>query len=157
MSNDPVKPLASLLQGPALAAIETTLARHRQVLQIVRQALPDFLARHCLDCVVKPNSLILYTDTPLFSSQLRFYATHLRQRLASEAQLHFAGIQVRNRLESGRPARPKREPPAPSSAVVDLLRAQAETDPDSELGIAFRRLSDTLARKNDRLHKPEYP
>lgn len=148
MSNAPVKSVASLLQSPALAAIGTTLALHRQVLQVVRQVLPDFLARHCLDCVVKPNCLILYTDTPLFSSQLRFYATHLRKRLASEEQLHFAEIQVRNRLESGRPALPKRQQPVPSAAVVDLLRAEAGTAPDSELGMALQQLSDTLARKN---------
>lgn len=153
MSDNPVKPVASLMQTPALARIGATLALHRRVLEFVRQALPAHLARHCLDCVVKADSLILYTDSPLFSSQLRFYTAQLRETLQVQHSMTLATIQVRNRCETGRPTAPRRFRVVPSTDVVNLLQSQAAVEPESELGTALGRLGETLSRLN-RTSKP---
>ncbi|MGI9211045.1 MAG: DciA family protein [Methylococcaceae bacterium] len=150
MSQDRVRSVASLMRNPALAHIGATLALHQRVLKVVKSTLPEFLARHCLDCVVKPNRLVLYTDTPLFSSQLRFYTPQLQQDLEATYQLSFAEIQARNLLNSAHPTLPPRRWTLPSAEVVRLLRDHAALEPDSELGVALNRLANSLAEKNSR-------
>lgn len=154
MTQNRIRSVANMMQNPALAHIASTLALHQRVLKVVKSALPEFLARHCLDCVVKPDRLILYTDTPLFTTQLRFYIPRLQQDLEAAHQLKFADIQVKNLLDSAHRAPPTRRWTLPSTDVVQLLRDHAAMEPDSELSVALNRLASSLADKNrhTRLH-----
>ncbi len=147
MSHIP-KAVGDLLQNPALTHISKTLALHRRTLQAVRKVLPDFLAAHCQDCVVKPDRLILYCDSALFSSQLRFYVPQLQQRLAQEQKLSFRQIQVRNLLATTRPVTPPQPVTLPSAEVIAMLKANGEGEPASELGSAWLKLSETLKQQS---------
>lgn len=142
------KSVASLMQNSVLASIGATLELHRRTLKAIQRVLPDFLAAHCQDCVVKPNRLIIYSDSPLFTSQLRFYVPQLQTRLASEQGLSFREIQIRNLLQSTSPKIRPTHINIPSPEVAELLRVNAQTDVESELSIALNKLSETLARKN---------
>lgn len=142
------KPVGDLLQNPALANIGSTLALHRRTLQAIRKALPDFLAVHCQDCVVKPDRLIIYCDSALFASQLRFYVPQLQQRLASEQALPFREIQVRNLITATRPSPKPRPATLPSPDIIAMLKANGEGDPASDLGSAWLKLSETLKQQS---------
>lgn len=145
------EPLTHLLEQPGLAAIHATLALHRRILKAVRAALPGVLAGHCQDCVVKPNRLILYLDSPLYSAQLRFHVPQLQQRLDREQGVYFREIQVRNLIPLIPRAPTKPKPGLPSPAVAEWLQAAASGDEADELACALRKLARTIADK----HKPQ--
>ena len=140
--------LPHLLHHPALAGIHTTLALHRRVLKAVRAVLPPLLARHCQDCVVKPERLILYMDSPLYTTQLRFHVRRLQQRLDGDEGLYFRDIQVRNLMPLTARAVAKPKTVVPSPAVAALLQGSAAGDDSDALAHALRKLAGTIARKN---------
>jgi hypothetical protein len=45
------------------------------LLALVKNVLPENLAKHTLYCVIHDTTLLIYTDLAVWSSQLRFYET----------------------------------------------------------------------------------
>jgi hypothetical protein len=143
MSDKP-EPVASLLRGSAISSVTAQLDLHRQVLGAVRQALPDFLAAHCLDCVVKGERLIVYAGSPAWTSQLRFYGPQLLPRLEQATGRRFTEIQVRNLLPASSVPPKQSSFVPPSEGVGVLLRESAETAASEEIRKALLRLVRTL-------------
>ncbi|MEI7795480.1 MAG: DciA family protein [Methylococcaceae bacterium] len=59
--------------NPAIDALVAEVARQKDLLSVVRRALPEMLAQHTLSCVIHNATLLIYTDSAVWSSQLRFY------------------------------------------------------------------------------------
>ena len=47
--------------------------QQKNLLSVVRSVLPETLAQHTLRCVIHNATLLIYTDSAVWSSQLRFY------------------------------------------------------------------------------------
>ena len=47
--------------------------QQNNLLSVVRSVLPKMLAQHTQRCVIHDATLLIYTDSAVWSSQLRFY------------------------------------------------------------------------------------
>lgn len=56
-----------------LDKLVSKIDEQKDVLSIVKSALPETLAEHTLHCVIHDATLLIYTDAAVWSSQLRFY------------------------------------------------------------------------------------
>jgi len=153
MNRDPI-PVHNLLQAEGFADMRVQLDLQARLLRIVRQALPEILRHHCLHCVPKDESLVLYADNPAWAYQLRFYGQHLRRALEDATGTNYSEIVVHNLMPS-RPAElPHAHPNLPSAAMVDHIKSCAGSASCPELREAWERLGRTLEearrkREND--------
>jgi hypothetical protein len=127
--------IASLLSG---------IQRNAELLRAIRGLLPRPLSEHCLHAAIEDGKLILFTDSPLWGSRLRFFfpelerslprrfggfdACRIRVRPSSEPRCNPASSSVRARL---------------SDKTVRHLIETAEGVKDEELAAALRRLAGT--------------
>jgi hypothetical protein len=141
----------SFFQSKILQGLQQQLALQQELKTIVQMALPEMIASHCVHCVMKTKTLIIYTRTAGSASQLRFYQPAMRASLAS------AGFNEIERLlfRVAQPvAKPDEEPvQIPSQDIVDLLIQQGDANQEDELGRALLKLGKTLDRllKTDNL------
>jgi hypothetical protein len=56
-----------------LDKLVSRIDEQKDLLSIVKSALPETLAAHTLHCVIHDATLLVYTDAAVWSSQLRFY------------------------------------------------------------------------------------
>jgi hypothetical protein len=72
---------------------QTTL--QQDLLVTVRRLLPEDLSPHVQHCVIREHSLILYTDSAVWSSQLRFYSKVLLAGISSWRNYPIAQLKVK--------------------------------------------------------------
>lgn len=69
--------------------------QQQDLLSVVKSVLPENLAEHTLHCVIHDETLVVYTDAAVWSSQLRFYQTALLKISSSFVQVPVQRIQIR--------------------------------------------------------------
>lgn len=122
---------ALLQQSQRLLHLTRTLQEH----------LPEPLNRHCTVANIHNDSLILLTDSPVWSSRLRFHAPALLRELERRHAVHLTKVQIRiNPPEQVRPAAVSHKPRM-SAPTAALLRQVASSVDDPALGTALRRLA----------------
>jgi len=125
------------------------MERHRRLLHVVRQALPAFLSEHCFDCVIKENELLIYTDSSVWASQLRFYQATLLDAIRSSS---YAIIINHIHIRISVPDLPRscrlRNPRTPSRKIIGDIKSAARTSGDSEVRHSLLRLADALKRRS---------
>jgi hypothetical protein len=121
-----------------LAAVE----RNAKLLLDVRRALPPPLDERCLHAALDAGVLTLVTDSPVWSSRLRFFAPELQRGLARHyGPIATCRIRVQPRTvkpPSGPGANPRHKL-SPRTAQ-HLMEAAAGIE-DTELAAALRRLA----------------
>lgn len=118
---------------------------HRDLLRLAREALPESLAAHCLDCVAHEDGrLTLYTDSPVWGGQLRFHAPDILAHLRAQGRLACREIVVRNWITPLPKPKPIKE--TPSLPAVEAIQTAAAYCSSPELAEALNRLGQTLAR-----------
>lgn len=118
------------------------LARVReqqQLLARVRSMLPPPLDRHCHAAMINDGRLLLYTDSPAWSSRLRFFSRRLDARLRQK-NIAVDSIAVRVMLRPGSKRRESKGSRRISSANAALLQTVADQISDPLLSAALRRL-----------------
>lgn len=73
----------------------TEVEQQKDLLLIVKSALPTNLAEHTLHSVVHDETLFIYTDAAIWSSQLRFYQNTILTVVSSSIQNSIKRIQIR--------------------------------------------------------------
>lgn len=118
-----------------------------RLLAAVRAVLEPQLASHALHCLISGNVLRVYTDSAVWSSQLRFQRDALLQCLQQLGIRHVDQVQIR--IGQILPQRPDstRTPKLPSAENIELLRQQSRLHNGDELDQAFAKLSRTLERR----------
>ena len=136
-----IRHACSFLNGnEKIAAFLGVIERNDQLLREVRRALPPPLNEHCLLAVLDAGILTLTTESPVWSSRLRFFAPEL---LGSLARKRGPVTSCRVRVQ------PLAVAPIPNDA--SRLRLSARTQrhlvdaaagiEDAELAAALRRLA----------------
>lgn len=141
-SHKPVA-LARLMSDPAgvCAALLQQSQRLLRLTHTVQQYLPEPLNRHCMVANTQDDILILITDSPVWSSRLRFHAPALLRELQRRHAIPFKSVRVKiSPPEQARQAVIS-ERPQMSAATASLLHEVAGTLDDSGLGAALRRLA----------------
>jgi hypothetical protein len=129
-----------------LAAIE----RNTELLLGVRRALPTPLDERCLHATLDSGSLTLVTDSPVWSSRLRFFAPELARALEPHfGPISACRIRVQPQAATFRTDAKKAPGQKISRRTVHLLFEAAAAIEDAELSAALRRLARAGASRDN--------
>jgi hypothetical protein len=143
MANRPQRLGKLLRSSSGLNRLITRAHEQRTLLARVRNELPPPLDRHCLAALERDGRLLLYTDSPAWSSRLRFHARALSRQLQAQG-LEFNRITVRVMA----PGESKQRGPARNRAKLlsrenaAMIRSVAQSIDDPGLQSALQRLAD---------------
>lgn len=114
------------------------LRQQQRLLRQIRDILPDPLDAHCLHARISVDQLILHTDSPVWTSRLRFHAPQLLKQLRQQAP-RLRKVKILIHIPSRTQAPKHRKvvlSPASAASIHDL--ADHISDPD--LRAALQRL-----------------
>ncbi len=116
---------------------------HAKLLKTIKSKLPISLSSHVLDCVTTERKILLYTDSAIWSSQLRFYHQTILRAIVSANQGNFDTVQIKIipkiiQLDK------TEKPTLPSAENINFIFSQAENQEDENLKSALLNLASTL-------------
>jgi hypothetical protein len=142
--------LAQSFQNRPLDTLQSRLNQQQSLLRGIRSELPPSLANHVLHCVVNEEKLLLYTDSAVWASQLRFLKQEILQAASKVQQAPLDKLHIRILADQiNESPRTGRKANLPSEEKIAMIREQANNIQDSQLEQALQRLSTTLARLAD--------
>jgi hypothetical protein len=151
MANKP-QPTRQFLENPIFEDLHRRVEIHARLLKKVKEAVPGAMAGHCLHCVAREDgSLVLYTDSQAFASQLRFHVPSILARLQAAGEAGVRRIAVRNLCPTGQaePAEPIVRMKKPSAYAVEAVKACVRADGD-ELDAALARLGASMEQHTEK-------
>ncbi|WP_305909260.1 DciA family protein [Methylomarinum sp. Ch1-1] len=116
-----------------------------QLLALIKSAIPAQLADHALHCVLSGKKILLYTDSAIWSSQLRFYQQTILGQLHEHGYRGIETLQIKvtpQQIADEHPSNVK----IPCRKNIELIRQQGMQQSDDRLNRALLRLSETLDR-----------
>jgi hypothetical protein len=147
MSQKPPAFKASLsFQNRTIAYLYSQIELQQRLLKRIQAVLPDALATQVRYCLIRDKKLLVYTDSAVWASQLRFYNSVI---LAAVMPLTRTAVEVQIRIIKGQTgiiAAFKRRANIPSVEKIELIRNNSRTVPDDQLSVALLKLSTTLQR-----------
>lgn len=122
------------------------IAEQMQLLQLVRMALPINIAEHAAHCVLKEARLLVYTDSAVWASQIRFYQEAILNKMHAKGWTNISRIQVKitqpvDRVEIKRTAQ------FPSNHTVLTILSQVDEKSNDVLDVALVNLAKTLLKR----------
>ncbi len=129
-------------EGKVLSYYKFQQQVQNELLLIIRSSLPDHLANHALYCVATRNKILLYTDSAIWSSQLRFYHQQMLQSLLASKQGSFEVLQIK--IIPSTVEKKGEAVKIPSKENINGLLNQAENQRDVVLKTALLKLARTL-------------
>jgi hypothetical protein len=133
------------------------IEQQRRLLQHVRQSLPENLAKHVCHCLASNNTLLVYTDSAIWASQLRFYNQTLLAAMLSAAApptpaVQKVNIKVMTETTGATSQQGGKKPQVniPSADTIDLMQKQSASISDPTLQQALQRLNATLKKRAER-------
>jgi hypothetical protein len=129
-----------LQSNERIAGYLATIERNAQLLRKVRRALPSPLDEHCLHASLQFGVLTLVTDSPVWSSRLRFFARELERNLIPH-QDPIRACRIRIQPPCVAPSRTQKH--KLSLRTAQHLLAAAAGIEDAQLASALRRLAGT--------------
>ncbi len=123
------------------------------LLKKIKATLPDHLSAHALYCVLSNKKVSLYTDSAIWSSQLRFYHQTILQGLlgSHEGVIETLQIKITPSSIEQKPEQ-KKTKNIPSDENIDYILEQAEHLNEGNLKDALLRLGQTF-QKNSKPYK----
>jgi hypothetical protein len=146
-----------LRERGSVSAILEVIERQQRLLQAVRKLLPEPLDAHCLYASLVGFKLTLTTDSPVWSTRLRFFLPHLEGPLAKQfgrIKTWQVRVQPSRGLHGQQQLSPATPAPAVSAQTVSHLMEAADSVDDPMLAEALRRLARAAARRKTRSTKP---
>jgi hypothetical protein len=144
--NGTPRPIGNLINTERTRPLLQQMDAHRRLLDRIRQVLPQPLRDHCCDCCHRREALILFTDSPVWASQLRFHAPTMLGTL-SITELSIRELYIHTLPSLHLPQRRSKPSRFPSRNIVQLLKTSASNSPSAEIGEALSRLGATLERR----------
>jgi hypothetical protein len=133
-------------KNQTLSSLQGEIARQKQLLRAVRAVLPAHLATELKHCLVKEDTLLVYTDAAVWASQLRFYQATI---LATPALLAEGVTSVQIRMitqQVGLVKQSERKAKLPSAEKITQLYDASLHIADEQLRNSLLSLSATLDR-----------
>lgn len=130
-----------LTASPALRELLEQAQQQQLLLARVRALLQPPVDRHLSAVIFDRGRLVLFADSPAWSSRLRFFSRQLSARLRNEQNMTVNSIAVRVAIGHYRKQRRGQTCRELSSANASLIRSVAEDIGDPELSRALNRLS----------------
>ncbi|BAO43511.1 DUF721 domain-containing protein [Thiolapillus brandeum] len=138
MIKKPHKVANVLEDGDQLGHLKRMLKKQQALLEQVRKILPAPLNEHCLHARIDAERLILHTDSPAWSTGLRFHAPRILKELRCLAP-NLEKTDIRIMVEQDiRPTKTRRS--SLPGETASLIRELADGLADSDLRAAFKHL-----------------
>jgi hypothetical protein len=130
-----------------LALSLAIIAEQKNLLAVVRTALPPEIAENIQHCVRSGNRLLLYTASASWASQIRFFSMDIVNKLAASGQQNIISLQVRITPQLEQQYR-RRSASLPSVENMALLAQQVNgVEKCDVLKSALARLAKTLEKR----------
>lgn len=130
-----------------LSNLNQRLKNHSDLLILVKESLPDSLSAHCTGCCLNQSTLILYSKTAAWVSQLRFYKPVLLDSINSKAPQHAISEIVFRVLVTPYGITSQyniNRPNTPSYQTIEEIAESARHISDKQLRKSFEKLAHTL-------------
>jgi hypothetical protein len=139
-------PPQQFLKNSAFQELFRRIEKNTDLLKMLKEGLPGPLARHCLYCLAREDgSLVIFSDSQAFASQLRFYASSILAKLNVSQETPFKQVLVRY-LHPTMPNHAVKPMQKPSPEVIDMVKASSKAAPCDELGKALAKLGAAMER-----------
>jgi len=132
---------------PIPKSLLNKLQEHRAILCKVKSLLPNALHKNIIDCAIKDNNLLIFTESSVWASQLRFYNPAILQSLNKQAIPKFQRIQIKIQPPQRSPAHSKITHVIPSMETVRHLKRHSINLAESELKLSLQRLARSLEKR----------
>lgn len=122
------------------------ISLHSELLKIIKSALPANLSSHAIYCITSDRNLILYTDSAIWSSQLRFHHQNILRAILKSKQGDFEMMKIKiipQVIQSSKEVTSI----LPSTENIESIISQAKNQNDEELQGALLKLGNTLKKK----------
>lgn len=95
MANKPESTLV-FLDNTTFRELRNRIGIHAELLKEIVEILPSSLAEHCRYCVLgEKGRLVIFTDSPVWSSQLRFHTASILSTLRTGGKTEISQIAIR--------------------------------------------------------------
>jgi hypothetical protein len=148
MSQNPVFfKTASAFNNRLLVNLYAQAADHQRLKLRVCSLLPENIAKQVLHCAIKNRKLLIYTHSPLWASQLRFYQPTLLANLTQVNAERVDSMQIKTvAMQSGISESIANQAAIPSAATIGIIQKQCACVSDNQLQQALLKLSATLKK-----------
>jgi hypothetical protein len=130
-------------ENQTIAYFRGCMGQQKRLLKTIQAVLPPHLVEHIHCCLLKGNKLLVYTDSAVWASQLRFYNAAL---VSIEPSVLTVQIKVITE-QVGLVAKTERKAQLPSAKKIAEMRKDSLSIEDQPLQAALLKLSATLARR----------
>jgi hypothetical protein len=147
MNSDP-RDINFLVSSLYTKELKPKLLEHEKLLNVVRASLPGFLAEKSRYCIVNSNTLVIYSESQAFSSQLRFFEPTIMQSLKQELRVNCTRVLVRNLFSNKDIGERVVTRKLLDAKVADQITDVAISFQDEDIKRALTRLGSTLRKKS---------
>lgn len=133
-------------EGKILAGYKYQIEIQKALLKTIKSTLPENLSKHALYCVLSGKKISLYTDSAVWSSQLRFYHQTILQSLMNSERSMIEILQIKIIPKTIDQQQQKKTMNLPSTENIDFILQQAENQTDEKLKTALLKLGKTFAK-----------
>ena len=130
-----------------LSNLNQRLNNHSDLLRLVQKSLPESLSIHCVGCCLNQPTLVLYSKSAVWISQLRFYKPVLLDSINSKApqyvisEIIFRVLVTPYGLTSQHIVN---RPNIPSYQTIEEMTESTRHISDEQLRQSFEKLAKTL-------------
>jgi hypothetical protein len=130
--------------------LHSQIEQQQRILKQIKAVLPDNLAKQTKHCLIKDHNLLVYTDSAIWASQLRFYNSAILASIQTLVKSPIDNLQIKIITRtSGVTETAIRKANLPSLEGIDLIRKNSLSISDDKLSAALLKLSATLKRQAD--------
>jgi hypothetical protein len=130
-----------------MAYFYSQIEQQQRLLQRIRAVLPEALAKQALHCLIRDKKLLVYTDSAVWASQLRFYNSAILAAIMPLTRTPVEILQIKIlTAKTGIILGARRKAKIPSVEKIEFIRSHSLAVSDNQLRLALLKLSSTLER-----------
>ncbi|MCK9607746.1 MAG: DUF721 domain-containing protein [Methylomonas sp.] len=145
-SKKPLFKSAMDFNGRPLAMCLEKIAEQKQLLNRVQNSLPADIAEHAIHCVLSNSRLLVYTDSAVWASQIRFFNQEILNNLLTSGRQNISSVQIRIILSPKQSAN-KRGMCLPSAETINDVFGRVDDNSSDALDLALAKLGHTLKKR----------
>ena len=134
-------------QNHRMAYFYSQIEQQQRILQRIQAVLPEALAKQARHCLIRDKKLLIYTDSAVWASQLRFHNSVILAAIMPLTRTPVEILQIKIiTAQTGIIFGTRRKAKIPSVDKIEYIRSHSLAVSDNQLRLALLKLSSTLER-----------
>ncbi len=132
---------------PVCLKLKTQLNRHEDLMTLIKKSLPDSLAEHCDGCCINETTVVVFSRSAAWLSQLRFFKNVIFDNLNDQRPQYQVSDIVFRVLVTPDGISPQinlNQPNQPSNQTINEIAENTRYVSDKQLRISLDNLVQTL-------------